>query len=448
MLMARDGAVVEDKSRREAERKRSEALIAQITGGAAISLRREARRLTEKSSDVVGSNQSSAAQRDIAGAGRGTLAAISGDAHAASGPTTASVLTPHAASGPTTASVLTPQRIRFNRYDQDGDGVLDRAEVRAFLRDQARVDTRTLSRPGFMADVMRDYGHSGSVPFEKFEALATFADGLSRTLSESLSHGAQTGDASEADPGGTSSAVDNVRLAAPTPAAALFEEKRAARNAHEAAERAASLEAQAQQHAYSRLRTDWRKSGQTLSSTNSLQEMKNASERAKRRAQMQRDFAQACVRNRQPSTGMDGTRVSSVGAIVVPSRPSERGYSSYTVDPAASTRTALRPPASVRTPASSSLDVAKSSRPDWTGEYRLSVSPGMTSTTMEMADDSAWELQLSPTGTSLVLPGTPALANAHTGPSVHHNFQHQSLVLHPQQQLGAVPAFGGWNPSS
>ncbi len=419
-----------DKSRREAERKRSEALIAQITGGAAISLQaREARRLTEKSNVVVGSIRPPAAQRDLVSNMGGSSAGTGGDAHARS--------------GPATASVLTPQRIRFNRYDQDGDGVLDRAEVRAFLRDQARVDTRTLSRPGFMADVMRDFGHSGSVPFEKFEALGTFA--------ESLSHGAQTSDASEAVPGGTLGAVDNARPVAPAPAAALFEEKRAARNAHEAAERAASLETPAHQHAYSRLQTDWRKSGgQTLSSTNTLQQMKVASERAKRRAQMQRDFAQACVRNRQPTTWNVGDRVPSVNTAVAPSRPSERGHSSYTVDSAASTGTAPRPPASVRTPASSSLDLVKSSRSDRAEGYRLSVSPGMTSTRIETGEDSAWELQLSPSGTSFMLPGTPysgALANSHAETS--HNFWHP-------QQLGAVPrhaapvhtTFAGWNTSS
>lgn len=430
-----------DKSRREAERKRAEALIAQITGGATAQSH-GARRLTERSS-VIGDRAPIAQPSDGAG---GTGA----DAHAHTGRVYASL---SADSASATPSVLSPQRIRFNRYDQDGDGVLDRAEVRAFLRDQVGVDMRTLSRPGFMADVMRLYGHSGTVRLQDFEGLVAFATSLSgrpvaaSTVSSGVSSSGDA-EAEDAASASTAGAVDS----APS-ATVVFEQKRAARIAHEAAERVASLEVPAHQHAYSRLQSDWSRSGgQAMSSTARLQQMKDASERAKRRAQMQRDFAQACVRNSRPPSEKNGTRESSIAVGAVPSRPAERGNASYKVDTTSSTRTPFRPPASVRTTALS-LD-QPSSRLAWTADYRISASSGTASTAMGMVDESGWELQLSPRGTSFSLPGTPALT--HPGISVLHSHHDQAPLMHPQQQqLGAVPrqapsvqtAFAGWTSS-
>eukprot|EP01044_Picomonas_judraskeda_P013079 COSAG03_NODE_1943_length_3322_cov_2.875582_1_plen_448_part_00 len=432
------GVMLPDKSRREAERKRAEALLAQITGGAAAQSH-GARRVTERSS-VIG-DRAIGALRD-----RAPIAQRSDGA----GGTGADA---HADSASATPSVLSPQRIRFNRYDRDGDGVLDRAEVRAFLRDQVGVDTRILSRPGFMADVMRLYGHSGTVRLQDFEELVAFATSLShRPVSASgVSPGVVSAGDAEAE-GAASASTAGAVDSAPS-ATTIFQEKRAARIAHEAVERVTSLEVPAHRHAYSRLQSDWSRSGgQAMSSTARLQQMKDASERAKRRAQMQHDFAQACVRNSKPPTGKHGTGGSPIAVGAAPSRPAERGHGSYKVDAADSTRTPFRPPTSVRTPASSSLDQASSSLA-WTGDYGVSAPSEMASTAMGVVDDSGWELQLSPKGTSFSLPGTPALT--HPRNSVLQSHHREAAVLHPKRQLGAVPrqapsvqtAFAGWTSS-
>lgn len=429
-------AMLGDKSRREAERKRSEALIAQITGSAPAdgmhSLQTHGARNPSQYSSVGGGTTSPIAQRPSDNTAESTPA-------------------PALDRGPAIQSVMSPERIRFNRYDLDRDGALDRAEVRAFLRGQKGIDMRTLSRPGIMADAMRDCGHNGVVRLENFSKLVAFAEGLSsgaqtrvaatidasatEAVSDVLSTVGRLGGAANiaASAEGESNVPNTARAAdnAQSDAAALFEEKRAARHAHEAAERVASLVPPAHQQAYYRLRADWSKSGgQAQASTSSLQQLKDASERAKRRARMQRDFAEACGRNRQPklvATGEGGT-----------------GGSSSNIGALPSAQESVRQSASTRNPTSSVMGVSESNKrpepsaslkPSRSLQLRREHSFGSTSMVIGMADDSGWELQLSPTGTSLTLPGAYTPESTRAENSLHQNRRQ----LYPRQRLGAVP---------
>ena len=117
------GVMLPDKSRREAERKRAEALLAQITGGAAAQSH-GARRVTERSS-VIG-DRAIGALRD-----RAPIAQRSDGA----GGTGADA---HADSASATPSVLSPQRIRFNRYDRNGDESITRIEMMSCRTDAFR----------------------------------------------------------------------------------------------------------------------------------------------------------------------------------------------------------------------------------------------------------------------------------------------------------------------
>lgn len=338
-----------------------------------------------------------------------------------------------------------------------------RAEVRAFLEHQCSGCRRKLSRPGFMADVMRDYGHSGAVRPEDFDALVGFAASLCCSEKPAAAASTSTADAtSEAAP-----SDDEPRRSAAgehagpqRSATALFEAKRTARNAHEAVDRVAALAVPAHQHAYSRLQSDWSKSGgQALSSSSSLQRLNDENERAKRRARMERDFAQACLSRRQPTTETQSASALTSGRshgttrgllpvkVTAAPPPTGRGYStqysagastslsSLSVAAGRSTtggsRILLQQSGSFTAPQTVTATATRTVPSDisgYTSYGRLGVGgdevPGVA------VEESGWELQLSPRGTSFRTPSQP----------------HKPAAT-PPQQLGSMPTATAITPS-